>query len=187
MGVDEEPTRRGACVVPACRVGHGCHCGTNIRGYTAVVRLGIRNIIFNINPRIPRRGPAPAFRTHVNNSGNILTAWRILRCIPRFFLFPLLSFFLQSLSPPSLSLSFSLLLVFCTILFAGLSYERRYRAIVACRYPRALYSGLLRSISVGADCSRAAPSTTVTGHHGSWEFHLSIKYLNLPSTAQSAR
>lgn len=126
------------------------------RVYTAVVRLGIRNIIFNINPRIPRRGPAPAFRTHVNNSGNILTAWRILRCIPRFFLFPL-----SSLSP-SLFLSY---LCFA-ILFAGLSYERRYRGIVACRYPRALYSGLLRSIRVGADCSRAAPSTTVTGHQG---------------------
>lgn len=154
------------------------------RVYTAVVRLGIRNIIFNINPRIPRRGPAPAFRTHVNNSGNILTAWRILRCIPRFFLFPLPSFFLQSLSPLPPILSLSLLLVFRhSFRWLELRAEiQRYRSV---SIPPCF---IFRAVKVDLSWRGLLESCSFNDRHGTpWEwFHLSIKYQNLPPTAELA-
>lgn len=73
-------------------VGNECHCGTNKEG-SAVVRCGY-GISYSISTLVspstaaaaaspnPPPGEPPAFHTHVNNSGNILTA--ASRCVSPF-------------------------------------------------------------------------------------------------------
>lgn len=154
MGVDgKEPP----CVVGTCRVGHGCHSGTNIRGIYPPRH--IRNIIFNINPRIPCE-PSLSSLTWIT-LGNILTARPLSAVYPAFSIIP----------PPSLPLCFS-----------SLSWVTSGNMVDRVDTAPALYipGWLGRSVAQGG--GGGGPWTIAAGHglcDPRERFYLFIKYLDL--------
>lgn len=130
MGVDVE---RGTapCVVGTCRLGHGCHSRTNIRGIHPWSASAYPEYHIQYQPsNIPAR-PLP-FLAHVNNSRqyfNCAFPPPVIRGVSRLFY--------HSSSPPPPSPLF---------LFSKLSYEREYGGSCRYYYSSALYSWLVRSI-----------------------------------------